>query len=210
MLENKNELTHITDSEFDTAIDNTIAVLPLEEEEKNILTKIIVAPSEKELREQFDLFNINQTKKNALRIIKLQGLLDRVEDQAIKRFETKPDQISNKELMEMMQVVAGQIDRSQKFIDTLKDKPMINVKTQKNEVNININNNDSLSKDQKDNVIEAIQALLKELDKNPNPVVQEAEIVDVSDSNNLDEEKNVYKDSVSEKDNSSDDGKGEN
>lgn len=210
MLENKNELTHITDSEFDTAIDNTIAVLPLEEEEKNILTKIIVAPSEKELREQFDLFNINQTKKNALRIIKLQGLLDRVEDQAIKRFETKPDQISNKELMEMMQVVAGQIDRSQKFIDTLKDKPMINVKTQKNEVNININNNDSLSKDQKDNVIEAIQALLKELDKNPNPVVQEAEIVDVSDSNNLDEEKNVYKDSVSEKDNSSDDSKGEN
>lgn len=164
------------ESTEDSSLDETLALVPLNKQQRQIVQDIVNAPTQEELQAQFDLFNINQSKKNALRIIKLNSLLDRVEDQAIRRFETRPDQISNKELLEYMQVVAGQIDRSQKFIETIKDKPMIRVNNQHNEVNINIGT--ELNRDSKERVIDAIQALLKQLDSDT-PTVQEEDIVDV-------------------------------
>lgn len=173
------------DEELNEAIDDSMALLPLDEQEEQIVNKIIKAPTQKDLQEQFDLFNINQSKKNALRIIKLNSLLDKVEDQAIERFEKRPDQVSNKELLDYMQVVASQIDRSQKVIDTLKDKPMIKVNNQKNEVNINIGT--ELNRDSKERVMDAIQVLLKQLNKEQ-PAEQDVIEADFSSK----EEKNVY------------------
>ena len=173
------------DEELNEAIDDSMALLRLDEQEEQIVNKIIKAPTQKDLQEQFDLFNINQSKKNALRIIKLNSLLDKVEDQAIERFEKRPDQVSNKELLDYMQVVASQIDRSQKVIDTLKDKPMIKVNNQKNEVNINIGT--ELNRDSKERVMDAIQVLLKQLNKEQ-PAEQDVIEADFSSK----EEKNVY------------------
>lgn len=184
MLEEKEEVKIIdSEEELNQAIDESMALLPLDQQEEKIVNEIIKAPTQKELQEQFDLFNINQSKKNALRIIKLNSLLDKVEDQAIERFEKKPDQVSNKELLEYMTVVAGQIDRSQKYIDTLKDKPMIKV-NQKNDVTINIGT--ELNKDSKERVMDAIQGLLKQLN-NPD---MDNKVIDADFSTN--EEKTVY------------------
>lgn len=184
MLDEKEEVKIIdSEEELNQAIDESMALLPLDQQEEKIVNEIIKAPSQKELQEQFDLFNINQSKKNALRIIKLNSLLDKVEDQAIERFEKKPDQVSNKELLEYMTVVAGQIDRSQKYIDTLKDKPMIRV-NQKNDVTINIGT--ELNKDSKERVMDAIQGLLKQLN-NSNA---DNNVIDADFS--TDKEKTVY------------------
>lgn len=184
--EEKIETTEIKEKEneeLEEAIDNSMVLLPLDEQEEKIVNEIIKAPTQKELQEQFDLFNINQSKKNALRIIKLNSLLDKVEDQAIERFEKRPDQVSNKELLDYMQVVANQIDRSQKVIDTLKDKPMIKVNNQKNEVNINIGT--ELNRDSKERVMDAIQVLLKQLNK-----PEKSDIIEADFANS--EEKTVY------------------
>lgn len=151
-------------SELDQAIDNSLLQLPLDDAEEKIIAKIIDAPNRSELQEQFDLFNMNQSKKNALRIIKLNGLLSKVEDQAIARFEKRPDQVSNKELLEYMNVVSSQIDRAQKQVDMLKDSPAIQVNNQKNEVNINIGN--QLDRDSKERVMDAISGLLKQIRAN--------------------------------------------
>ena len=186
MLEEKEQEVKLieTEEDLDKAIDESLALLPLDEQQQKIIGDIIKAPSQKELQEQFDLFNINQSKKNALRIIKLNSLLDKVEDQAIERFEKKPDQVSNKELLEYMTVVAGQIDRSQKYIDTLKDKPMIKVTDKSQQVNINIGT--ELDKDSKERVMDAVKILLKQIqtpDKN-------TEVIDADFS--TPEEKTVY------------------
>lgn len=151
-------------SELDQAIDNSLLQLPLDDAEEKIIAKIIDAPNRSELQEQFDLFNMNQSKKNALRIIKLNGLLSKVEDQAIARFEKRPDQVSNKELLEYMNVVSSQIDRAQKQVDMLKDAPAIQVNNQKNEVNISIGN--QLDRDSKERVMDAISGLLKQIRAN--------------------------------------------
>ena len=108
---------------------------------------------------------MNQSKKNALRLIKLESLLGKVEDQAIKRIEDKPDQISNRELLDYMQVISQQIDRSQKVVDSLHDKPMIR-NVQNNNTKVNINLGTDLNKDNKENIISAFKGILKVLGKN--------------------------------------------
>lgn len=129
--------------------------------EQALVAKIIEAPDRDELQKQFDLFNINQSKKNALRIVKLNSLLDKVEDQAIERFQKRPDQVSNKELLEYMNVISGQIDRAQKHVDSISVMPAIAVTAQKTDVTINVGSD--LDRDSKERVMDAISALLKQV-----------------------------------------------
>lgn len=145
-----------------TSIDsNEISIVQLDTTEQELVTKIIQAPTRDELQKQFDLFNMNQSKKNALRIVKLNGLLDKVEDQAIERFQKRPDQISNKELLEFMNVISGQIDRAQKHVDALSAAPAIAITAQKTDVTINVG--DNLDRDSKERVMDAISSLLKQV-----------------------------------------------
>lgn len=162
------------EKELDEAIDFSLATLPLDTTEHELMLKIINAPTKEELQTQFDLFNINQSKKNALRVVKLNNLLDKVEDQAIERFEKRPDQVSNKELLEYMNVISNQIDRAQKSVDGLKDTSAIHITNQKNELNINVG--PQLNRDSKERVMDAIAILLKQVQKEPEII--EAEIVE--------------------------------
>lgn len=164
-LENLEEDTTtalVPNSDLNTAIDKSLLSLPLEVAEQQLIAKIIEAPTKEDLQHQFDLFNMNQSKKNALRIIKLNNLLSKVEDQAIERFEKRPDQVSHKELLEYMNVVSSQIDRAHKQVDTLNTTPPIQVLTQKNEVNINMGSPE-LDRDSKERVMDAISKLLQQV-----------------------------------------------
>ena len=96
-----------------------------------------------------------------------------------------------------MQVVSGQIDRSQKQIDSLKDKPMISIKHETTEVNLNMT--PELDRDSKNRVLNAIANLLQQAQK---PVIEEDNVIDLSenieDSSkiiNEDEENIVYNNS---------------
>lgn len=173
----------VPNADLNTAIDKSLLALPLEEAEQQLIAKIIEAPTREDLQHQFDLFNMNQSKKNALRIIKLNNLLSKVEDQAIERFEKRPDQVSHKELLEYMNVVSGQIDRAHKQVDTLSATPTIHMLAQKNEVNINVGGQE-LDRDSKERVMDAISALLKQVQKatsQPVDVIEVTEAVDASD-----------------------------
>lgn len=183
-----------TKQSFEDQVDNQVALIPLDDQEKQIIQEIIRAPTQQELQAQFDAFNMNQSKKNALRIIKLNSLLDKVEDQAIERFEKRPDQVSNKEILEYMQVVSTQIERSQKFIDSIKDKPMIKVNNQKNEVNINIGTQE-LDREGKERVVDAIQALLKQL----NTQNDQTDVIDMEETSDQTENPIVYNNDSFEK-----------
>ena len=154
-------VTPTEDKDLDAAIDSSLNTLPLELKEKELIAKIVEAPTRDELQKQFDLFNMNQSKKNALRVVKLNSLLDKVEDQAIARFEKRPDQISNRELLEYINVISGQIDRAQKHFDAVTLAPAKTVAAQKTDVTINVGTN--LNRDSKERVMDAISALLKQV-----------------------------------------------
>ena len=161
------------EKELDEAIDMSLAVLPLEATEQRLMLKIIEAPTKEELQYQLELFNINQSKKNAMRVVKLNNLLNKVEDQAIERIEKRPDQVPTSQLLDYMKVVSEQIDRAQKSVDSIKDSPAIHITNQKNEVNINVG--PQLDRDSKEKVMDVISALLKQVQKDPQVI--DAEIV---------------------------------
>lgn len=185
--EEKKELPAVVEDDIDNKVDVALASVPLNKEEKAIVDDIVKADTKEQLAAQFDLFNINQSKKNALRIIKLNTLLDKVEDQAIARMTKRPDMVSNRELLDYMTVVSNQIDRANKQIDTLKETPSISLKQEnKTEVNITVGQVDHEGKER---VIDAISALIKQL--NSAPKTEADDIIDVENIEDSTEE-NVY------------------
>lgn len=172
----------------DKKIDKLLVPLRLEKDEKQILDGIIKAESKTELERQFGLFNMNQSKKNALRIIKLESLLGRIEDQTIARFENRPDQVSNKELLDYIQVISAQIDRSQKKVDDLSNKDVIIQKPVSSTVNINVGQN--LTEEDKEVTLEAVRSIMDLLKESSNKKdvldapIEEAELVTPIEENN--------------------------
>lgn len=200
MVEQKKGSTSVEEEnkELDKLIALNNQLIPLDNTEKEIVNKIIEADNKDELKHQFDLFNMNQSKKNALRVIKLNGLLGKIEDQAIERFEKRPDQISNKELLDYMQVVSTQIEKSQNYISNIQDKPMITVNNQKNELNVSIG--PELDRDSKSNVINAVTNLLNQL-RNKSVSNSESEsnndiVIDTQDVEIVQEDQNFSENNV--------------
>lgn len=189
-LEEKNKSTATAlseDEQLNKEIDASLAQLPLATKEQEIINSIVDAPTEQELSEQFNKFNLNQVKLNALRIIKLNRLLTMAEDQAIERFEKRPDQVSNKELLEYMQVVSTQIERAQNFNRTTLDTNVggIPIKRPKNEININIGVAEN--KASRENIMGAVSALLKQIQQTRS---EDDEFIVVEENNAQDAQNN--------------------
>ena len=154
--------------------------------EQQVVKDIVAAPNKEELEKQFQLFNMNQVKKNALRIIKLNDLLTKVEDQALERFEKRPDQVSNKELLDYMNAVSNQIEKAQNFSkETLSTEVGgIKIKQEKTEVTINVA--PVLNRNEKDRVVDVISILLNQM-KKPQSRAND-EVVEVEEASYVDAE----------------------
>ena len=109
----------------------------LRKESQALLTKIIDETDTTKAQDLTVLFNINQNKKTMARVDKLNDLLDVITDQAIERFTTKPDNISNQELIQSLKVVQDMVERGQKQVSGQDLTPLIQINQQTNEVNVN-------------------------------------------------------------------------
>jgi hypothetical protein len=154
-----------------------IDTLALEESSINLVQSIVDADNVDELKNLTKLFEINQAKKNALRVIKLNNLLDKVNDQAIERFEKRPYEISNKELLDYMKVVGDEIQRSQESIAKIDESPTIQINQQNNSINVNVGEN-KIDRDSKERVIDAVTQLLKAV---RSPIKEEPVVIDITD-----------------------------
>lgn len=130
----------------------------VDDKAKEISKEIAKAESKNELDSLYDVFKINDTKKNIFRINKLNHLLDKVTDEAMARFENRPGEMSNKEVIDYMNAIQNQIERSKNTVDSIKE---INAVQVNNTVNVNINNEVStLSRESREKIIDAIKNIL--------------------------------------------------
>jgi len=156
------------DEKETVVIDENIKNTPIVKEEsvdlnmqtKQIVSDIIAVENQESLKDLVNLFNLNQSKKNALRVAKLNELLDKIEDQAIERFDKSPGKMSNRDLLDYLKAVEESIDRSQKYVDTVKDEPMIQIN---NQTNINVEAGSTFDRESRERVIEAVKALLENI-----------------------------------------------
>jgi hypothetical protein len=160
----------------DELLPAAIDTIALEESSISLVQDIINTDNVDDLKNLTKLFEINQAKKNALRVIKLNNLLDKVNDQAIERFEKRPYEISNKELLDYMKVVGDEIERSQQSLEKIDNSPTIQINQQNNSINVNVGEN-AIDRDSKERVIDAINQLLKAV---RSPVKEEPVVIDLT------------------------------
>jgi hypothetical protein len=156
----------------------------LNQESLTLINQIITEKDIEKTKDLTHLFNINQNKKTMIRIDKLSGLQDHLVDQFAKRIEERPDEISNKELMDGIKIVQDIIERGQKQVESVEQTPLIQFNQQNNSVNIG-EGGTQLNKESRDRVKNAVLALLGGLNKQaPTEEITEIQptIVDVTEN----------------------------
>lgn len=139
-----------------------IDILPLEVDSKELADKIIAENNFSEIKNLTYLFNLNQAKRNIVRVIKMNSILDKISDQMIERVEKHPGEFSNNDLLNYMNVVQSSIDRVNKSINMVDESPAIQLNQQVN-VNIGDVNSDVLSKESRDKVAEAVKSIIDKM-----------------------------------------------
>lgn len=142
---------------------NKLNPQPLDSKNNEIAQKILDAETVEETKDLTALFNLNSQKRNVLRVLKMNNLLDKVTDQIIERFEKNPNLFTNEDLLKYMQVTENAIDRANKNLNMIEETPPIQL-LQQNQVNININQ--GLNRESRQRVIETVQAILNSSQNN--------------------------------------------
>lgn len=140
------------------SIEEVVNIAPLNNKSNDLASKIIEEDDLDVVKNLTKAFNLTQAKKNTLRVLKLNSLLDNVTDSMIKRFQERPGEFSNTDLINYMNTVQGAIDRANKSLQLIDEAPAIQV----NQVNINMAN-ELLDKDSRSRVADAVQAVLAKI-----------------------------------------------
>ena len=137
----------------------------------SLVNDIIEEDDIEKTKQLLNLFNVNIAKKNTLRVMKVDKLLDKVVDEALQRVEVRPDEINNKDLIAYASVAQSQIDKSMQIIKSVNETPAIQLNQQNN---INVNIGTELSRESRERVLKAVEQILNQ-----------DNVVDVETKNNV-------------------------
>lgn len=129
---------------------------PLDNQTREIAQQILDEHDVDKVKDLTTLFNLNAQKRNVMRVIRMNELLDKVTDKVVERFEKTPDNFSNDDLIKYMQVTEAAIEKANKQLNLVDDTPAIQLQ-QNNQVNVNII--DSLDRDSRERVADALKAI---------------------------------------------------
>jgi hypothetical protein len=138
-----------------------VSTQDLDKKSSQIAQDIINEDDIDTIKDLTHLFNLNQAKKNVIRVMKLNGLLDTVSDKIIERFEKYPDNFSSNDLLNYLQVTQAAIDKANKNLSLVDDTPIIQV-NHNNQVNVNVI--DGIDRESRERVLAYIQSVLSAKD----------------------------------------------
>lgn len=145
-----------TNSLSETSFDTT----KINNDNKELTQQLLDCKDLDKVKELTALFNLNAQKKSAVRILKMNNLLDKVTNEIIKRFDNKSQTFTNDDLLKYMQAVENSIDKSSKTLGMVEDTPAIQYQ-QNNQVNINVNET-GLNRDSRQKVLDVVNQILKQ------------------------------------------------
>lgn len=134
----------------------------IDKESLDIVHNIVTTNDPSSLNTYVDQFNLNMSKKNLLRILKMNELWDRVSDEAINRIENHPDEMTNMELLNFIKVAQESLNNSKKESDTVTTLHPITVNQQNNTVNVNVKTSEDVrvNRRSKEKIMDAVSKLL--------------------------------------------------
>ena len=131
----------------------------INQKSNQIVSDIIKSENLTQIKDLTHLFNINQCKKQALRVSKYNQLLDKISNNIEKRLQKKPDEFSNSDLIDYFKTLETSVEKSNKSMNTIDQAPAIKQTTPTNQVNINII--DTVDRESKQKIADAIKAILQ-------------------------------------------------
>ena len=128
-------------------------------------------------------FNEIQRKKQLARISKLSDVQDMLTDQFYQRISQRPDEISNKEMLDGMKTIQDLMEKNQKHTDVIEEIPQL---IQINQTEVNVGS--SLNRDSREKVKNAVIDILNSINKaqqvQEEPNLIEAEFTTKEDEDN--------------------------
>ena len=154
--ETTSELTEISKEE--TMIDSSALVTINRAKQTKTLEELIREDDLDKVKDLTHLFNIYQTKRNAIRINALNDVQDALVKQMLERLQKYPDNFANKDIADWMKTVQNVMESNVEKVEKLDDIPAITYQ-QNNQVNLTLV--DGLSKESREKVLGVVEALLK-------------------------------------------------
>lgn len=134
---------------------------------QKVIKQTIVENDANKAKDLTMMFNNIQKKKAMIRVDKLNTLLDTITDQAIERFTTRPDEISNQELFQGLKAVQDISERNQKMIlDQNVPTPLIQI----NQQEVNVGEAPELDRESRDKVKNAVANVLASISSQMNRI----------------------------------------
>ncbi len=180
---------------FEVAVEEKEELLPaektensLEDRTKSILQELIDETSVEKVKDLTKLFNLNQVKKNAVRVVEVDNLIDNVLGKAEERLEKVPDEFSNKDYLDYLQVLHNIKEKDLKSINAIDETPLVQINQQTNEFSFTVGNS-KISKDTQEKILDVVQKVMQ-LSKNTStfPVIDSPQTVDLSSVENEEKE----------------------
>lgn len=140
----------------ETSLDTT----KINSDNKELTQQLLDCKDLDKVKELTALFNLNAQKKSAVRILKMNNLLDKVTNEIIERFDNRSQTFTNDDLLKYMQAVENSIDKSSKTLGMVEDTPAIQYQ-QNNQVNIQVNE-PGLNRDSRQKVLDAVNQILQQ------------------------------------------------
>ena len=128
----------------------------------NLVEQIVEEEDPNKTKDLVDLFNWNMSKRNIVRLQKLNLLYDSITDQMVERVDKRADQFSNSDLLDYVKTIQGAIDINTKNLSNVQEPPMI---VHQSNTQINVNLADSFDSDAKARILAAVQATLQQAAK---------------------------------------------
>ena len=122
-----------------------------------IASRILEEENEDETKKMIKIFNLNQSKKNVVRVLKLSKLLDCIYDQMIARVESRPGEFSNEDLMKYVTTIQSAIEKANKSLDLVQEAPAIGIGTQ---INI-VNQGEVFDRESREKILRAVESISK-------------------------------------------------
>lgn len=134
------------------------ATSELKEQTLDIAQKIVVETDTSKVKDLTQLFNAAHVKKQVLRSMAYDNLLDHIQNQMTERIVQRGDQFSNKDLLDYANSVTTHLEKAQKQILGVEDIPLIQFNQQNNTVIT-----ETLDVESQQRVENAINAFLKRI-----------------------------------------------
>lgn len=132
---------------------------PLDMKLDTLVENILDEQDPNKTKDLVDLFNWNISKKNIVRLQKLNNLYDSITDQMVERVDKRADQFSNSDLLDYVKTIQTAIDTNTKNLSQIQEPPLIINQTN---TQINLNLADQFDKEAKQRILAAVQATLQQ------------------------------------------------